>query len=254
MKRMENSSKTTAEVEEEKRVGKRTKSVRFAIEEESETISNNPTPQIAASDVNLPTEAEPRVASPDQTAALDPAIRIDSTELDPIDEDEWAAFERDLATITQAPKPSSRTQEDKYALATISAPAVSAAELAQRQKQTKRSQSEPESTAKVKRRDYEAEAQEEREEEEARMTEEFAVMEEMEEKVRRLREMREKLRLKNPPDAAESSNSDLVGNASAQDLGEGNTISKAATAKVEDNENVEDDSDDEGDEMEDWFS
>ncbi|KAK5103783.1 hypothetical protein LTS08_003203 [Lithohypha guttulata] len=90
----------------------------------------------------------------------------------PIDEDEWAAFEKEVAPLTQP----------SYAAgATIEAAPVSAADLADRQKQNS-----------VEQREDEAEV--EKEEESNRMFEEFEVMEEMEDRVNRLRARREALR------------------------------------------------------------
>lgn len=96
-----------------------------------------------------------------------------------INEDEWAAFEAEVA-------PLARPQPQDYSNATISAAPVSADELAAQQAATSRRS----------RRDEEAEA--EKEESEQRLADEFDVMEEMEERVRRLKEKREALRTARP--------------------------------------------------------
>lgn len=94
-----------------------------------------------------------------------------------VDEDEWAAFERDVAVLAQP---------QNYTSATIEAAPVTTAELAeQRQKNNE-----------VQQREEEAEA--EKEDESRRLEEEFEVMEEMEERVKRLRERREALRAGDP--------------------------------------------------------
>jgi len=92
-----------------------------------------------------------------------------------VDEDEWAAFERDVAEVV---KPD-------FATATIEAAPVSAAQLAEQQR-----------TNAVRQREDEAEA--EKEDESRRMEEEFDVMEEMEDRVKRLRARREALRNPDP--------------------------------------------------------
>lgn len=94
----------------------------------------------------------------------------------PIDEDEWAAFEREVVPLAQ-PNPSA-----DYTAATISAAPVSAAELAAQ-------------THAERQQRREAGVEEEKAEEEARLVEEFEVMEGLEERVKRLKEKREALRI-----------------------------------------------------------
>ena len=103
-----------------------------------------------------------------------------------VDEDEWAAFEADIAPLASAP-PSAEAPD--YSAATISAAPLSAAQLAEQQAEDKRKQQE-------------LTAEDEQEDERGRMEEEFEIMEEMEERVRKLKEMREKLRAVGglPPD------------------------------------------------------
>ena len=100
-----------------------------------------------------------------------------------IDEDEWAAFERDIATPPPGPGlPSALTAE-----ATITAAPITAAELA--------AQSQEEANTQNKER-REAETEGEKEDAARALEEEFDEMEGLEERVRRLREMREELRKK----------------------------------------------------------
>ncbi len=100
-----------------------------------------------------------------------------------IDEDEWAAFERDVATPPPDPGlPSALTAE-----ATITAAPITAAELA--------AQSQEEANIQSKER-REAEIEGEKEDAARALEEEFDEMEGLEERVRRLREMREELRKK----------------------------------------------------------
>ena len=96
-----------------------------------------------------------------------------------IDEDEWAAFERDIAT--PPPEPSALTAE-----ATIVAAPMSAAELAA---QSREQASLQQKTLR------EAEMEGEKEDAARQMEEEFDEMAELEERVKRLREKREKLRV-----------------------------------------------------------
>lgn len=96
-----------------------------------------------------------------------------------IDEDEWAAFEREVVPLARQEPPPDPTN---YSSATISAAPVSSAELAA---QT--------SAERQQRRD--AEVEDEKAEEESRLVEEFEVMEGLEERVKRLKEKREALRM-----------------------------------------------------------
>lgn len=92
-----------------------------------------------------------------------------------IDEDEWAAFEREVAPLMQK-----QPGDGQYSATIVAAP-VSAADIAE-QKDAER------------RPTKDIEAEEEKEEEERRLEEELDVMEEMEERVRRLKQKRATLR------------------------------------------------------------
>jgi len=129
--------------------------------------------------------AEVPVATPSKAQAMDDAVEDTMDRAEPpqaapvasaivegaVDEDEWAAFEKDVAPLARP----------DYSTATIVAAPVSAADLA--------AQAETE-----RRQRPETEAQDEREDEERRLEEEFDVLEEMEERVRQLRQKREALR------------------------------------------------------------
>lgn len=134
---------------------------------------------------------------------------------DTVDEDEWAAFEREIAV---APAPDALNSN-----AVISAPAVSAAELAAR--------SIEEANAQRKER-REAEIEGEKEDAARQLEEEFDQMETYEMRVKRLKEKREELRKKN---------------AQADAVVEGNVV-PAGPSKTE--SDGEDDSDPE--EWDDW--
>ncbi|KAI4127946.1 MAG: hypothetical protein LQ338_002970 [Usnochroma carphineum] len=101
-----------------------------------------------------------------------------------IDESEWAAFQRDVAT--PPPEPSALT-----ATADISAAPMTAAELA--------AQSREQASRQAKER-LEAEVEGEKEDAARQMEEEFEEMAELEDRVRRLREKREQLRAKEKQD------------------------------------------------------
>ncbi|KAL9617602.1 MAG: hypothetical protein Q9160_007615 [Pyrenula sp. 1 TL-2023] len=94
-----------------------------------------------------------------------------------INEDEWAAFEREVVPLTQDPVAPS----DQYGSATISAAPMTAAEVAAQQQESTRPRREEE-------------LEDEQEDEGRRMEEEFEVMEEMEDRVKKLKERREALR------------------------------------------------------------
>jgi len=101
-----------------------------------------------------------------------------------IDEDEWAAFERDVATPPPDPSlPSAFTAE-----ATISAAPLTAAEIA--------AQSREQASLQTK-EEREAEVEGEKEDAARALEEEFDEMEGLEERVARLRRMREELRNRN---------------------------------------------------------
>lgn len=98
-----------------------------------------------------------------------------------IDEDEWAAFERDVAT----PPPEISAVAALTAAATITAAPLTAAEIA--------AKSREEASIQTKER-REVEVEGEKEDAVRRLEEEFDDMEELEERVRRLREKREEIR------------------------------------------------------------
>ncbi|RJE19644.1 hypothetical protein PHISCL_08019 [Aspergillus sclerotialis] len=103
-----------------------------------------------------------------------------------IDEDEWAAFERDVAAPTRVPQAPAAIS----AQATISAAPISAEQLAAQQ------QNEKDMAARAR----ETEAEGEREDAARFMEDEFDEMEQLEERVRRLKQKREELRKKRSAD------------------------------------------------------
>ena len=101
----------------------------------------------------------------------------------PIDEDEWAAFERDVAT----PPPDPSAPSALTAAATISAAPMTAAELAAQSREQASMQGQEK---------REAEVEGEKEDAARALEEEFDEMDGLEDRVRRLREKREELRLR----------------------------------------------------------
>lgn len=91
------------------------------------------------------------------------------------EEDEMAAFEREIADLDQ------QEQRPDYSAATITAAPVSAAQLQEQQREDKRRQEE-------------VEADDEKEEEGRKLEEEFEVMDELEQKVQKLKARRDALR------------------------------------------------------------
>ena len=123
--------------------------------------------------------ADTTAATKSHREVLDPVPAQPTVENGAIDEDEWAAFERDVAT--PPPEPSALTAE-----ATITAAPMSAAELAAQSREQ----------ASMQRKTLrEAEMEGEKEDAARQMEEEFDEMAGLEERVKRLREKREHLRI-----------------------------------------------------------
>lgn len=187
----------------------------------------------------LPAESEPveevvepvkeTASAPVPAAASEPPAAPDST----VDEDEWAAFERDIAPLAQPPAPTGAAPD--YSAATISAAPVSAAQLAEQQAEDKRKLAE-------------LAAEDEQEDERGRLEEEFEIMEDMEERVRRLKEMREKLRA----GVVAEPRADAGDVQMESDEG---TASKAETKAEQRREEEDDDDDDDDDDSDpdDWY-
>ncbi|KAI9850521.1 MAG: hypothetical protein M1838_005530 [Thelocarpon superellum] len=144
----------------------------------------------SASGSGLPTGFFDDPSSAPQTAPTISAPRNDSTDAandQTVDEDVYAAFEREIATVTADEVSSGPTKLPSVLTApsTISAPALSAAELAAR--------STAEANAQAKER-QDAELEGDKEDAARQMEMELEEMEALELKVRRLKERREELR------------------------------------------------------------
>ncbi|CDM35277.1 hypothetical protein DTO013E5_6708 [Penicillium roqueforti] len=127
-----------------------------------------------------PLDNEQEVVESAADLAEEPTTRPREDPSTPIDEEAWAAFEREVAAQSDEPHvPAALTAE-----ATISAAPVTAAELAAQQERSKTS------TARTR----EAEMEGEREDAARLLEEEFDEMDQLEERVRRLKHKREELR------------------------------------------------------------
>jgi zinc finger protein 830 len=135
---------------------------------EASSLSTKTTPPLTGNEIQLPS----RPATP-----LKPLEVLVPPKASAVDEDEWAAFEADIAAVEAPP-----AEE-----AVISAPAMSAEELA--------AQSREEESA-MRKEQQEAELEGNKEDAARKLEDEFQEMEALEERVRKLKEKREALRLK----------------------------------------------------------
>ncbi|KAI9873535.1 MAG: hypothetical protein M1830_000303 [Pleopsidium flavum] len=157
-------------------------------------------------------ERPSRVSKPQNTDAQAPGLPVGffdpSTKGAPsantiVDEDEWAAFERDVAS----PLPAASVPSALKAAATISAAPLSAAELAARTT----------AEASIQKKELkEEELEGEREDAARQLEEEFDQMEELESRVRRLRAKREELRHRS--ENVEITQMDINGTAAIDDV------------------------------------
>lgn len=174
---------------------------------ENSNFSSNDAAQSTKHEIHLPS----RPATPSKTPPEDVAVPKASA----VDEDEWAAFEADIAA-TEAP-----VAED----AVISAPAMSAADLAARSR-------EEESVQRKER--LEAEMEGEKEDAARKLEVEFEEMEELEMRLQKLKEKREALRLK-------ESNGKLVNGIEASGTATAQTIATAAQEEDDSDDSEDDD-------------
>jgi hypothetical protein len=167
--------------------------------------------------------------SQEQTQAQSKPLLESNTQA--IDEDEWAAFERDVVAPTRAPQAPAAVA----AAATISAAPISAEQLA--------AQQEAEKGTSVQAR--EAEIEGEREDAARFLEDEFDEMEQLEERIRRLKHKREELRQKRAKEASEMPQTE--GSSSGKLPGEPQID---GTKQSDEEENDDDDDDDVDDD--DW--
>ena len=154
---------------------------------------NKPIPQPVTGGQNETVKAEDDRANGAAASLASPEPLMDSPAQPPtapIDEDEWAAFERDVAT----PPPDPIAPSALTAAATISAAPMTAAELAAQSREQASMQG---------REKREAEVEGEKEDAARALEEEFDEMDGLEERVKRLREKREELRLRRAKEVEE---------------------------------------------------
>ncbi|KAF4554360.1 Hypothetical protein D9617_4g001130 [Elsinoe fawcettii] len=150
------------------------------------------------------------------------------------DDPEWLALQEMLNAPAQD---TGTSQRDVYANATISAPAMTAEEIAARAR-------EEQSTQRGRR---EQELEDEKEDAQEALTAEFEEMDELEERVRKLREKREALR-KGSGTVVQDEVGAVRGEVMAGVVKEGNTGQSGEAGIVI----QEDEEDDEDDELDDW--
>lgn len=155
--------------------------------------------------------------------------RAPTQEPQTVDEDEWAAFEREVAAPSRLPQAPSAVA----APATISAAPMTAEQIEEQQRQEKQAM-----------RTREAQTEGEREDAARFLEDEFDEMEQLEERVRRLKQKREELRAKHASEEVESRPGDEV--LPPESVGQDGI---APGSKGGDNEDDEDDDDDDWD---DW--
>lgn len=156
-----------------------------------------------------------------------PATPLKSTEVIPkrpsVDEDEWAAFEADIAA---AEAPAAATYDEGV----ISAPAMSTAELAAKDKEVENRR---------RREKQEAELEGDKEDAARRMEDELQEIQGLEQRVKKLKDMREALREKSKGGLAEAP--------PGPSLGENVPKGHPPEGEDEDDEEEEDDDDDDWD-------
>lgn len=153
--------------------------------EESSLSQSNPLPTPSQPSLTLPS---PPSTSTHTTSLPTRASPRNSIPAATVDEDEWAAFEREIAAAATTPPPTTSTASALLASAgNITAAPLSAAEIAAQAR-------EEAELAQTKTEDAEAEA--EKEEAERRLEDEFEEMASLDERVRMLKEKREALRRK----------------------------------------------------------
>lgn len=216
----------------------KSRAVSLAERQAQVTFQENPEiiPALPPMPPPLAAESDPPAEIVEQMEEATPALKpaLSSTPNNPaIDEDEWAAFERDMAPLADAPQPTAGAAPAAidYSAATISAAPVSAAQLAEQQAEDKRKLAE-------------LSVEDEQEDERGRMEEEFEIMEDMEERVRKLKEMREKLRAGVGASDATMQAVEVEAPAPLEVAGSGEDMKKG--------EDSEDDDDDDSD-PDDWY-
>ncbi|KAK4128047.1 hypothetical protein N657DRAFT_638449 [Parathielavia appendiculata] len=179
----------------------------------------------------MPEQQAPATAPSAATADSQPAADTTTSARAEITDDVWAAFEADLihgSAAASSAKPSAAAALESDAV--ISAPAMSAAELAAKSEEEERAR---------RRALVDIQIEDEKEDATRALEDEFDVMEELEARARRLRERREALRVQ--------SNGGVAPAAATDGEAKGFAPGKENGTVEEDEEGDEDDEDDEDD-------
>ncbi|KAI1420335.1 hypothetical protein F5Y12DRAFT_136107 [Xylaria sp. FL1777] len=143
----------------------------------------------AATPVLIPISNDMLTVPSQTTTQAAPSTRNDTpvaqTSSGAVDEAEWAAFEAEMSALDAPAPPTASGQSHPYVDATISAPALSAAQVAAKSEEEEHER---------RKHAMEAEMADEREDATRALETEFEEMEELEGRVRRLKERREELR------------------------------------------------------------
>ncbi|KKK22907.1 hypothetical protein P175DRAFT_0520013 [Aspergillus ochraceoroseus IBT 24754] len=199
--------------------------------EDIESTAQETTKQKSPSDTNI---AEEEIATTEQQfQATTISLSEATTAAQAVDEDEWAAFQREVV----APTRTLQRPAAVIATATISAAPISTEELAELQ----------EKESEALRRNHEAEVEGEREDAARFMEEEFDEMEQLEERLKRLKQMREQLRMKRATEDVEPLQMDERLSAAA---GPGEQPRNEVNCTIDDKDDEEDEDDDDIDD--DW--
>ncbi|KAH9907167.1 hypothetical protein F4778DRAFT_525637 [Xylariomycetidae sp. FL2044] len=119
------------------------------------------------------------------TTAAAAGLGVSQTGVSSVDETEWAAFEAEMAAAEEDPQPPQEQPNHHAYAATISAPAMTSAEVEAKSQ---------EEAAERRKRLLDVQTADEREDATRALEAEFEEMEELEGRVRRLKEMREQVR------------------------------------------------------------
>ncbi|OJK02643.1 hypothetical protein ASPACDRAFT_1853220 [Aspergillus aculeatus ATCC 16872] len=207
-------------------------------EEELEQLDEEVTGPEAPSDAPIEHDPSEPVGQPSETPAGTAPAPLSQT----VDEDEWAAFEREVVAPTRMPhRPAALT-----ATATISAAPLTAEEIAAQQ------QRESETISKNR----EVEAEGEREDAARFMENEFDEMEQLEERLKRLKQKREELRQLRPTEdiiVQDMDKSPSATPAPQDELGHaGRRHENEDEQEEEEDDDDDDDDDDEDEDDDDW--
>ncbi|KAF3492412.1 uncharacterized protein GIQ15_01929 [Arthroderma uncinatum] len=199
-----------------------------AVVDESSTTSNVIEPPSLAHEPEL--DGTPSM-EPDQEMHTEERSTIPTTKQD-VDEDEWAAFEREVAQPSRQQPATTAPHSVLNNNAIISAAPVSAAELESRDRQDR------EAAAKSQ----EATLLGDREDATRFLEEEFDEMEELDQRVKRLKEMRDEIRRKREEDKQ------ILGDTKVKSPNNG----ASTDGEVEAGDDEDDDDDDDGEGWDGW--